>query len=389
MLQKVRISHVDPRSLDSTIRIRTRQRVVVLVPAHNEEATIQRTVESLCNQTYPIQQIIVLCDNCTDRTEEVVKFMQRRNRRIKVTHTQGNTARKAGALNYGYSLLDNNVDILVQMDADTVLSSNIIEMGVHEFETAPNAANFNLGGICSRFLVAKPIGKMSWLGWFLWHLQNIEYGFADADRIMMINQDARVLSGTCSMYRKNVLDEIAKMRPMFHGLPQVWDVQSIVEDYVLTNDVRALGYTTKCSYHMVNLTNVPESFKEYWKQRERWYSGTIDELRKRGMTHYTAADILAHAFGLFMTANRIIFYGLVIFLLVNHLGIQPNPLTFLIPLVVYIYNVYRFKYVKVNRSWTEAVMVFTLIPLELYAILREVLMIRSYYLSFFKRKRGW
>jgi poly-beta-1,6-N-acetyl-D-glucosamine synthase len=386
----------DPFLEKDTILTATLRPVIALVPAHNEQDTIVRTVTSLLNQTYELKEIIVILDNCTDNTEKFVKEIQKANTgrgpQLKVISTVGNDAKKAGALNYGISLVEDNSNcIIVQMDADTVLEPDIIEMGMKEFERSLRIPNQKLGGVCSRFLVADPISKMNWLGWLLWNLQNIEYGFADADRVILLSQqqDARVLSGTCSMYPKYVLDEVAKMRPLYHGLPQIWDVHSLVEDYTLTNDVRSLGYITKCPYNMVNLTNIPESFREYWRQRERWYSGTIDELRRRGLKKYTAADISLHAFGVLMTITRIVFYSLIIYLIVNHTSFEPNVLTYITPLVVYAYNIHRFKYIRVNRSWVQAVLVFTLIPMEAYALLRECLMVKSYYLSFFGKKRGW
>jgi glycosyltransferase involved in cell wall biosynthesis len=44
--------------------------VVVLVPAHDEEALIARCVRSLFAQTYPREliEIVVIADNCSDDT---------------------------------------------------------------------------------------------------------------------------------------------------------------------------------------------------------------------------------------------------------------------------------------------------------------------------------
>jgi hypothetical protein len=43
-------------------------RVVILVPAHDEEALVARCVRSLLAQTYPLAQVVVVADNCTDGT---------------------------------------------------------------------------------------------------------------------------------------------------------------------------------------------------------------------------------------------------------------------------------------------------------------------------------
>jgi len=365
--------------------------VVALVPAHNEAAGIEKTILSLLNQTYSLAQIVVICDNCIDNTQELVeRLMLRYPTRITCTRTINNKAKKAGALNWGYQMLSNQVDFVVQMDADTILLPNTVEIGIREFERPPlGITKQQLGGVCSRFLVAKPIGKMGWLGQLMWRMQNIEYSMADSDHVGTIKENARVLSGTCSIYQKKVLDKIAHLRPLIKGHPQIWSESSIVEDFALTLDTRMLGYSTRVSWGMLNRTNVPESFHEYWRQRERWYSGTIDELRKHGIRSYTLADTFTHFFGLLMTVTRSVFYGLLIWLLFNHISVELTPLTYIIPFLVYFYNAYRCRYLRVNRHWIQYVMVFSLIPLELYALLREVLMLRAYYLSFFKRKKAW
>lgn len=58
-----------PAALDRPAR----HRIAVLVPAHDEATLIGRCVRSLRAQTYPVdrRRIVVVADNCTDRTAEV------------------------------------------------------------------------------------------------------------------------------------------------------------------------------------------------------------------------------------------------------------------------------------------------------------------------------
>ena len=46
--------------------------VIALVPAHNEEEQISATLDSLLAQTIPLDKILVILDNCTDSTEQIV-----------------------------------------------------------------------------------------------------------------------------------------------------------------------------------------------------------------------------------------------------------------------------------------------------------------------------
>ena len=50
-------------------------RLIVLIPAHNEEQSVGQTIRSLLNQQYPrrLFQIAVVADNCTDGTADVAR----------------------------------------------------------------------------------------------------------------------------------------------------------------------------------------------------------------------------------------------------------------------------------------------------------------------------
>lgn len=50
-------------------------KMVVLVPAHDEELTIESSVSSLVRQDYPAgsRRVVVIADNCTDRTAELAE----------------------------------------------------------------------------------------------------------------------------------------------------------------------------------------------------------------------------------------------------------------------------------------------------------------------------
>lgn len=58
--------------------------ISVIVPARNAEATIERALDSLTNQTHRDLEILVIDDGSTDRTGEIVAFLARRDPRIRL-----------------------------------------------------------------------------------------------------------------------------------------------------------------------------------------------------------------------------------------------------------------------------------------------------------------
>ncbi len=65
-------------------------RLVAVVPAHNEAARIGATIRSLRDQNRHVDQMIVVCDNCTDETADIATLAG-----AEVVFTVGNTAKKA------------------------------------------------------------------------------------------------------------------------------------------------------------------------------------------------------------------------------------------------------------------------------------------------------
>ncbi len=62
--------------------------VSVLVPARNEARNIRRCLESLLAQEYPLMEILVLDDNSTDETPQIVAEMARRDPRLRLIQGQ-------------------------------------------------------------------------------------------------------------------------------------------------------------------------------------------------------------------------------------------------------------------------------------------------------------
>ena len=96
--------------------------VSVMVPAHNESVVIRRTVRALLNFDYPHDryEIIVINDNSTDDTANVLKQIQAANpsRNLIVVNTDNVVGGKgkSNALNIGYSVAKGSVFAIYDAD---------------------------------------------------------------------------------------------------------------------------------------------------------------------------------------------------------------------------------------------------------------------------------
>ncbi|HEY6788723.1 MAG TPA: glycosyltransferase, partial [Trebonia sp.] len=120
-------------------------RLIAVLPAHNEEATIGDTVRSLARQSRPPDQVVVVCDNCTDDTAGVAASAG-----AKVFTTVGNTAKKAGALNQALGKLLSTFtgdNLVLVMDADSRLNKEWLEYACELLLDDPR-----IGAVCGVFL---------------------------------------------------------------------------------------------------------------------------------------------------------------------------------------------------------------------------------------------
>src|SRR4030042_5222803 len=58
--------------------------VSVLIPARNEEKNIRRILNSMIKQDYPNLEILVLDDNSTDNTSQIVQELAQQESRIRL-----------------------------------------------------------------------------------------------------------------------------------------------------------------------------------------------------------------------------------------------------------------------------------------------------------------
>jgi 1,2-diacylglycerol 3-beta-glucosyltransferase len=111
-----------------------RLRFDVVVPAHNEETEIGETVRILRAMDYPAHlfRVLVVADNCTDGTAAQAAAAGARVLVRQDAERRG----KGYALAYGFSrcLREAFADVVVVVDADTIVSANLLSAFAARFE---------------------------------------------------------------------------------------------------------------------------------------------------------------------------------------------------------------------------------------------------------------
>jgi cellulose synthase/poly-beta-1,6-N-acetylglucosamine synthase-like glycosyltransferase len=243
--------------------------VTVLIPAHDEAASIGATLDSLMAQEPAPDRIIVVADNCTDATVEIA-----REHGAEVFETVDNTRKKAGALNQALSTLLGSMgdnDVVMCMDADTVLDDGFLEAGIQRF--TGDRALMAIGGL---FYGEQGHGLLG-------QLQRNEY-WRYSREIKRRRGRVFVLTGTASMFRSRALRTVAEARgdllPGVHG--DVYDTAALTEDNELTLAIKSLGGLMASPDQCRVVTELMPTWRNLWTQRLRWQRGALENLGAYG-----------------------------------------------------------------------------------------------------------
>ncbi|WP_051389394.1 glycosyltransferase family 2 protein [Arthrobacter sp. 35W] len=248
--------------------------VTVLIPAHNEAASLPATIASLKSQSHAPERIIVVADNCTDATADIA-----RRAGVEVFTSVGNTNKKAGALNQALKELlpgQGDNDIVMVMDADTALDDGFLESAVARFTN--DRALMAVGGL---FYGEEGHGL---LGQF----QRNEY-IRYAREMQRRRGRVFILTGTASLFRPAALRTVAEHRgTSLPGTPgDVYDTAALTEDNELTIAIKSLGGLMVSPAECTVVTELMPTWRTLWNQRLRWQRGALENIGAYGVTPQT------------------------------------------------------------------------------------------------------
>ncbi|WP_299102783.1 glycosyltransferase family 2 protein [uncultured Winogradskyella sp.] len=114
----------------------------IIIPAHNEDDYIGKTLESLTQQTLLPKAVIVVNDNSTDNTQTIAEDYAIKHQWIKVINSTSSNKHLPGskiikAFYKGLAALDNDYDVICKFDADLIFPVNYLEIISKHFKSNP------------------------------------------------------------------------------------------------------------------------------------------------------------------------------------------------------------------------------------------------------------
>ncbi|MHC3474652.1 glycosyltransferase family 2 protein [Streptomyces sp. 7R007] len=239
--------------------------VTVLVPAHNEAATITRCIAAVRASTYPVQQIVVVADACTDNTAQLARDAGADI--VLETHFEDKAAAQNAAL------WDITTDLVIGFDGDTWPAPDCIRLMVEHIERD------GLDATCSTILPAQgvvvPYTKPGFLGraQAAFFTRSRRFAYALGRRWWRLCQAKvgriQVLTGACYTFRTKAIQDIG-------GFPN----GLITADMDATWALHAADYKLEYTGDALAYTLDPEDFTTYRNQMRRWSSGYYQNMAK-------------------------------------------------------------------------------------------------------------
>jgi len=244
----------------------TREQVAVIVPAHNEEAEIGRTIDAL-RKLVSTDQIYIGSDASTDRTTAIARATG-----CNVADIWPNRG-KAGVLQYllEHFHLYNRYEAVVIVDADTEIDEHYLAYAIPYFADPAIVA-----------IAAHAVTRWEQHWWPRWSMFFIAYRvrlYRFLQALMRYGQTwqftnaTSIVPGFASMYRTSALRQINIDAPNL-----------IIEDFNMTFELhhKHLG---KVAYHprIFGKSEDPHTFRDYWHQVKRWDLGFWQTVRRHGV----------------------------------------------------------------------------------------------------------
>lgn len=224
-----------------------------IVPAYNEEDSIVGTLESLIRLDYPKdeREIIVVNDGSKDKTKELVEeFISQHPEERIILLNQANQG-KGRAMNCGLSKAKG--EFFACLDADSFVSSNALN------ETLPYFDDPEVAAVCPLLKVKRPKTVLQKVQWYE-YIINMFYKKLNA-KLDCIH----VTPGPFSIYRTEVVRKIGG-----------FDEHNITEDLEIAIRLQKHQYRIVQTFDAEVETVSPKSWKDLFKQRVRWYKGSVD-----------------------------------------------------------------------------------------------------------------
>jgi len=231
-------------------------KVSIIVPAYNEEVVIEKSIQSLINQTYKNLEIIIVDDGSTDSTYIKAKKYEFNSNNKSLKVLRKTNSGKANAINYG--IKNSSGTLIMVVDADSKLDKHAVELLV------PYFTDENIAAVAGSVYVSNKKNLIT-------KLQALEYieGLNMVRNGQAFLKLVNIIPGPIGIFRKKALYDVG-----------LYDDDTFAEDCDVTLKLIAKGYKIDFESNAIAYTEAPENLLDLIKQRYRWTRGILQAIKK-------------------------------------------------------------------------------------------------------------
>ncbi len=274
----------------SSLEVKRFPKVSIIVPAYNEENTIQKTMQSVFDINYPKEflEVIVINDGSSDGTlsqmKQFIEEKQANHFRILNHDNMG----KAASLNVAIETITG--EYFACLDADSFVDPNSLRKMLVFYEKESDS---QLAIVTPAMKVDSPKGILQKIQWFE-YLVMIFVG-----RLTSHLDSLYVAPGPFSLYQSDVIKKLG-------GFAK----DTLTEDQEIAYRMQKNHYRIKQCFDAYVYTVAPDKFIDFYKQRRRWYMGGMQ-------CAYKYREMIANKkygdFGILQMVKNVLGYGLALF----------------------------------------------------------------------------
>ncbi len=223
--------------------------VSVIIPAYNEAKVIKKTIETVLDSDYQNYEVVIVDDGSQDETAEIISKNFGNHPKVRLFSIENRG--KAEAINY--CLAHTDADILVIIDADTLLEKTAVSELVSRFR------NRKIDAVAGNTKVGNLVNTLT-------RWQSLEY-------ITSQNLDRRafevlncisVVPGAIGAWRREAIYKCGG-----------FSNDTLAEDADLTLTLLRKGGKIVFEDKAVAYTETPQNISSFLAQRFRWMFGTL------------------------------------------------------------------------------------------------------------------
>ncbi|MDO5849408.1 MAG: glycosyltransferase [Methanobrevibacter sp.] len=358
--------------------------VSIIIPAHNEEYSIEGTVRCIGDIDYTHNgkknfELIVCNDGSTDRTGEILKGLKDEIDVLRiVTRKPPQSGKGKGfVLNDAFNL--SKGEIIGVFDADTRVHPDFLD------KIVPYLNDPTVEGVQSRVKMFNKDEN------FVTRMQHVEFScFANTLRARDIMGFNGFLGGNGQFVKRQTIEDVGK-----------WDGFAVTEDLNLSIKMLIEGKRIRFCGEAAIYQEAVNTWKALFKQRTRWASGNfealfiytpvilrskISPLKKLGIIDH----ISFYAFNLFIFTGFVIFIVNIIAWFVLH---QPTFIRMDAPLIIGLISAFAFfppLIISLTRDKTNVIsFIKDLIGYWMYCYHLIPLFFKTMYSMFTRKERTW